>query len=166
MGSDSSSQWLLKLEFKPTCNLALINHLFVYIFIGHFFSIFRLQGFTDLFVAIFVIVALSFVPSSFVVYLVSDRISKSKHSQMVSGLHPVIYWLANYTWDMVRSSQSYLFVLFPNSMSLVDIPPPLVFSADWLILKQNGKLTKRTGFLQQSAPFLTTFALPLNVSAS
>eukprot|EP00794_Sanderia_malayensis_P008047 gene8047-8909_t len=61
-----------------------------------------MQGFADLLVSIFVIVALSFVPSSFVVYLVSDRSSKSKHLQLVSGLNPIVYWLANYTWDMIN----------------------------------------------------------------
>ena len=61
----------------------------------------RMQGVTDLFVAIFVIIALSFVPASFLVYLVTDRASKSKHLQLVSGLHPIIYWFATYTWDLV-----------------------------------------------------------------
>ena len=51
--------------------------------------------------AIFVILALAFVPASFLVYLVQDRVSKSKHIQLISGLHPLIYWIGNYTWDMV-----------------------------------------------------------------
>ena len=64
---------------------------------------FRRQGIVDLFVAIFVITALAFVPASFVVYLVQDRISKSKHLQLVSGLNPIIYWVSNYVWDVVRN---------------------------------------------------------------
>lgn len=66
------------------------------------FNWFRRQGIVDLFVAIFVITALAFVPASFVVYLVQDRISKSKHLQLVSGLNPIVYWVSNYVWDVVR----------------------------------------------------------------
>ena len=67
------------------------------------FNWFRRQGIVDLFVAIFVITALAFVPASFVVYLVQDRISKSKHLQLVSGLNPIVYWVSNYVWDVVRT---------------------------------------------------------------
>lgn len=59
-----------------------------------------LQG-TDVVIAIFIIVAMSFVPASFVVFLVSEKSTKAKHLQFVSGCDPVIYWLANYVWDMV-----------------------------------------------------------------
>lgn len=62
----------------------------------------RLQG-TDVVIAIFIIVAMSFVPASFVVFLVAEKSTKAKHLQFVSGCDPVIYWLANYVWDMVRT---------------------------------------------------------------
>lgn len=52
-------------------------------------------------IAIFVIIAMSFVPASFVVFLVTERASKAKHLQFVSGVDPVIYWLSNYVWDLV-----------------------------------------------------------------
>lgn len=61
----------------------------------------RLQG-TDVVIAIFIIVAMSFVPASFVVFLVAEKSTKAKHLQFVSGCNPVVYWLANYVWDMVR----------------------------------------------------------------
>ncbi|EDO46878.1 predicted protein, partial [Nematostella vectensis] len=54
----------------------------------------------DVLVAICVVFALSFVPASFVVFLVSERVSKAKHLHLVSGVKPYIYWLANYVWDM------------------------------------------------------------------
>lgn len=63
----------------------------------------RLQG-TDVVIAIFIIVAMSFVPASFVVFLVAEKSTKAKHLQFVSGCNPVIYWLANYVWDMVCPS--------------------------------------------------------------
>ncbi|KAF3851641.1 hypothetical protein F7725_013413 [Dissostichus mawsoni] len=56
-----------------------------------------LQG-TDVVIAIFIIVAMSFVPASFVVFLVAEKSTKAKHLQFVSGCDPVIYWLANYIW--------------------------------------------------------------------
>lgn len=52
-------------------------------------------------IAIFVIVAMSFVPAGFVVFLVTERSTSSKHLQFVSGLDPKIYWLSNYFWDVV-----------------------------------------------------------------
>ena len=58
------------------------------------------QG-SDVLIAIFAICAMSFVPASFVVFLVYERSIKAKHLQIVSGLNRVIYWLANYIWDMV-----------------------------------------------------------------
>lgn len=66
----------------------------------------RRQG-TDLVIAIFVIIAMSFVPASFVVFLVTERASKAKHLQFVSGVDPVIYWLSNYVWDLVSKEFSF-----------------------------------------------------------
>ncbi|PNJ09777.1 ABCA2 isoform 15 [Pongo abelii] len=60
-----------------------------------------LQG-TDVVIAIFIIVAMSFVPASFVVFLVAEKSTKAKHLQFVSGCNPIIYWLANYVWDMLN----------------------------------------------------------------
>ncbi|XP_021369630.1 ATP-binding cassette sub-family A member 2-like isoform X2 [Mizuhopecten yessoensis] len=58
-----------------------------------------LQG-SDVLISIFIIVAMSFVPASFVVFLVYERSIKAKHLQFVSGIDPVMYWLGNYVWDM------------------------------------------------------------------
>ncbi|CAC5402030.1 ABCA2 [Mytilus coruscus] len=60
---------------------------------------FILQG-SDVLISIFVIIAMSFVPASFVVFLVYERSIKAKHLQFVSGMDPVVYWIANYVWDM------------------------------------------------------------------
>ncbi|XP_062888600.1 phospholipid-transporting ATPase ABCA1-like isoform X1 [Mobula hypostoma] len=54
----------------------------------------------DVLVSICVIFAMSFVPASFVLFLVEERVSKAKHLQFVSGVKPGIYWLANFAWDM------------------------------------------------------------------
>nr|XP_046148467.1 LOW QUALITY PROTEIN: retinal-specific phospholipid-transporting ATPase ABCA4a [Oncorhynchus gorbuscha] len=60
----------------------------------------------DAMVAICVVFAMSFVPASFVLYLIQERVTQAKHLQFVSGVSPVIYWTANFLWDMVNYSIS------------------------------------------------------------
>ncbi|XP_027735766.1 retinal-specific ATP-binding cassette transporter isoform X3 [Empidonax traillii] len=60
----------------------------------------------DAVVAICVIFAMSFIPASFVLYLIQERVTKAKHLQFVSGVSPVIYWLTNFTWDIVNYALS------------------------------------------------------------
>uniref|UniRef100_A0ACB8F1Q8 ATP-binding cassette sub- A member 1 n=1 Tax=Sphaerodactylus townsendi TaxID=933632 RepID=A0ACB8F1Q8_9SAUR len=54
----------------------------------------------DVLVSICVMFALSFVPASFVLFLIEERVSKAKHLQIVSGMRPGVYWLGNFAWDM------------------------------------------------------------------
>ncbi|XP_072314586.1 phospholipid-transporting ATPase ABCA1-like [Eucyclogobius newberryi] len=54
----------------------------------------------DVVVSICVIFAMSFIPASFVLFLIQERVSKAKHLQFVSGVNPSVYWLANFAWDM------------------------------------------------------------------
>ncbi|KAK7101016.1 phospholipid-transporting ATPase ABCA1-like [Littorina saxatilis] len=56
----------------------------------------------DVVVAICVIFAMSFVPASFVLFLIEERVSNSKHLQFVSGINPAIYWITNFFWDMIN----------------------------------------------------------------
>lgn len=44
---------------------------------------------------------MSFVPASFVLYLIQERVNKAKHLQFVSGVSPATYWLTNFLWDIV-----------------------------------------------------------------
>nr|XP_026646313.1 retinal-specific ATP-binding cassette transporter [Zonotrichia albicollis] len=60
----------------------------------------------DAVVAICVIFAMSFIPASFVLYLIQERVTKAKHLQFVSGVSPVTYWLTNFMWDIVNYSLS------------------------------------------------------------
>ncbi|XP_056156372.1 phospholipid-transporting ATPase ABCA1-like [Lampris incognitus] len=55
---------------------------------------------TDLVVSICVIFAMSFIPASFVLFLIQERVNKAKHLQFVSGVNPAVYWVANFAWDM------------------------------------------------------------------
>ncbi|XP_058488295.1 retinal-specific phospholipid-transporting ATPase ABCA4a isoform X2 [Solea solea] len=60
----------------------------------------------DAVVAICVIFAMSFVPASFILYLIQERVTQAKHLQFVSGVSPLVYWLANFLWDMANYSIS------------------------------------------------------------
>uniref|UniRef100_A0A669R930 ATP binding cassette subfamily A member 4 n=1 Tax=Phasianus colchicus TaxID=9054 RepID=A0A669R930_PHACC len=60
----------------------------------------------DAVVAICVIFAMSFIPASFVLYLIQERVTKAKHLQFVSGVSPAIYWLTNFMWDIVNYAVS------------------------------------------------------------
>uniref|UniRef100_A0AAR2K6W5 P-type phospholipid transporter n=1 Tax=Pygocentrus nattereri TaxID=42514 RepID=A0AAR2K6W5_PYGNA len=54
----------------------------------------------DVLVSICVIFAMSFIPASFVVFLIQERVNKAKHMQFISGVQPYLYWLASFIWDM------------------------------------------------------------------
>nr|XP_009684303.1 PREDICTED: retinal-specific ATP-binding cassette transporter [Struthio camelus australis] len=56
----------------------------------------------DAVVAICVIFAMSFIPASFVLYLIQERVTKARHLQFVSGVSPAVYWLTNFMWDIVN----------------------------------------------------------------
>ncbi|XP_039258702.2 phospholipid-transporting ATPase ABCA1-like isoform X1 [Styela clava] len=56
----------------------------------------------DTAIAIVVVFALSFVPASFVIFLIDERITKAKHLQFISGVDRLIYWIANFVWDMIN----------------------------------------------------------------
>ncbi|XP_043073525.1 retinal-specific phospholipid-transporting ATPase ABCA4 [Puntigrus tetrazona] len=60
----------------------------------------------DAVVAICVIFAMSFIPASFILYLIQERVTKAKHLQFVSGVSPLVYWIANFFWDMINYSVS------------------------------------------------------------
>uniref|UniRef100_A0A3P9L2N4 P-type phospholipid transporter n=1 Tax=Oryzias latipes TaxID=8090 RepID=A0A3P9L2N4_ORYLA len=55
---------------------------------------------SDVVVSICVIFAMSFIPASFVLFLIQERVSKAKHLQFVSGVNPTVYWVASFVWDI------------------------------------------------------------------
>ncbi|RWS11247.1 ATP-binding cassette sub-family A member 7-like protein, partial [Dinothrombium tinctorium] len=58
------------------------------------------RGGLSLLYSICILFAMSFVPASFVLYLIEDRVTGSKHLQYVSGVNPYIYWTSAYIWDI------------------------------------------------------------------
>ncbi|KAJ6658453.1 hypothetical protein lerEdw1_020157 [Lerista edwardsae] len=67
----------------------------------------------DAVVSICVIFAMSFIPASFVLYLIQERVTKAKHLQFVSGVTPSVYWFTNFLWDI--AALQYRLELFAQS---------------------------------------------------
>ena len=112
----------------------------------------RKHAITDLFVAIFVILALAFVPASFLVYLVTDRVNKSKHIQLVSGLHPIVYWCGNYTWDVVRRIDLFISLIW---MEKVAGPKSILLLSDESIIRADFFFIGSSILAKISAPCLS-----------
>lgn len=49
---------------------------------------------------LFILIPYCYIPASFIVFIVRERVSKSKHLQLVSGVNLTAYWIANYLWDI------------------------------------------------------------------
>lgn len=73
----------------------------------------------DAVVAICVIFAMSFIPASFVLYLIQERVTQAKHLQFVSGVSPAVYWLTNFMWDIVSNCWSG-FIVYSYSWVCMD----------------------------------------------
>ena len=70
---------------------------------------------TDFGIALLLLVALSFVPSSFLPYLVGERMREEKQVQFVSGVSKFCYWMATSLWDTtVRKFDFQMIIFFIN----------------------------------------------------
>ena len=64
---------------------------------------FRETAASDVGIAMVVLLALSFIPSAFMVYLTNERVSQERHMQSISGVGTKLYWTVSFLWDMVGS---------------------------------------------------------------
>lgn len=61
------------------------------------------QGvFTGFAVAFNMLFGMSFLASSFVLFLVKERANKSKHVQFVSGVYATNFWFSTFLWDLIN----------------------------------------------------------------
>ena len=67
----------------------------------------REAGATDVGIAMVMLLALSFIPSAFMVYLTNEKVSQERHMQSISGVGTVLYWSASYIWDLMCCSGAY-----------------------------------------------------------
>eukprot|EP00795_Rhopilema_esculentum_P013264 gene13264-4097_t len=56
----------------------------------------------NIILTIFVTLAATFVAASFIVFIVSEKKSKAKHIQFVSGVNGCIYWVSCFCWDFIN----------------------------------------------------------------
>jgi len=50
--------------------------------------------------ALFLLIPYCYIPGAFAVFTVKEKITKSKHLQLVSGVNMTSYWFSTYLWDM------------------------------------------------------------------
>ena len=50
--------------------------------------------------SLFILIPYCYIPGAFIVFLVRERTSKSKHLQLVSGVSTTSYWVASYLYDV------------------------------------------------------------------
>jgi ATP-binding cassette subfamily A (ABC1) protein 3 len=60
-----------------------------------------IDAIVTVFVAIFVLIPFTFIPSTFVSFVVKEREVHALQLQRASGLNYVVYWCANFVWDMM-----------------------------------------------------------------
>ncbi|XP_069124776.1 phospholipid-transporting ATPase ABCA3-like [Argopecten irradians] len=60
------------------------------------------QGTTGFMVAFNVVFGMSFLASSFVVFIIKERATKSKHIQFVSGVNALNFWTSTFCWDIIN----------------------------------------------------------------
>ncbi len=67
---------------------------------------------TTLIVGFFILIPFTFIPSTYVSWVVKERECKAKHLQFVSGVNFMVYWLSNFIFDLVS-------FLFTECLALV-----------------------------------------------
>jgi ABC-type multidrug transport system ATPase subunit len=59
------------------------------------------DSFSTLIVGIFILIPFTFIPSTFVSFVVKERECKAKHAQLISGMSPFVYWVSNFCFDII-----------------------------------------------------------------
>ena len=60
----------------------------------------EVQTILSVLASLFLLIPYCYIPAAFIVFLVKERVSKSKHLQLVSGVNMSAYWFATYLWDL------------------------------------------------------------------
>jgi ATP-binding cassette subfamily A (ABC1) protein 3 len=58
------------------------------------------SSFTSFISVLFIVIAVSFIPASFALFVVKEREVSAKHQQLISGVSIPAYWASTYFWDM------------------------------------------------------------------
>ncbi|CUG91981.1 ABC transporter, putative [Bodo saltans] len=60
-----------------------------------------IDGITNLMIGIFIMIPFTFIPSTYVAWIVKERQCKAKHLQIVSGMNFIAYWGSNFVFDIL-----------------------------------------------------------------
>ncbi|KAG1714023.1 ATP-binding cassette sub-family A member 3 [Nymphon striatum] len=77
---------------------------------------------TPILIMIFMSMAMSFLSANCILFLVTERESKSKHLQLMAGVHPLVYWFSQFLWDilvcMVVSLICFLILIYGSNIGI------------------------------------------------
>ncbi|CUG86889.1 ABC transporter, putative [Bodo saltans] len=65
----------------------------------------------NLLIGIFIMIPFTFIPSTYVAWIVKERQCKAKHLQIVSGMNFIAYWASNFVFDIVSFLVTEILVL-------------------------------------------------------
>ena len=121
-------------------------------------------------IAIIILVGFIFIPSSFVFYIVRERIFEEKHLQRTFGVGPCLYWMSSLLWDVtvllvaiVFASAIISFFRLPIYMSRLNLPAVffLLLMFGWAMLNLVYLMEKM--FTEPSIAFMVIYCLALFV---
>ncbi|KAG1714019.1 ATP-binding cassette sub-family A member 3 [Nymphon striatum] len=79
---------------------------------------------TPVLIMIFMSMAMSFMSANCILFLVTERENKSKHLQLMTGVHPLVYWFSQFLWDilvcMVVSTICFLILIYGSDIGITD----------------------------------------------
>ncbi|KAH9415252.1 hypothetical protein DERP_006346 [Dermatophagoides pteronyssinus] len=119
-------------------------------------------------IAIIILVGFIFIPTSFVFYIVRERICEEKHLQKTFGVGPLLYWLSSLFWDLTIliiaigfASAIIGFFRLPIYMSRLNLPAilTLLFFFGWAMINLVYLMEKC--FDEPSIAFMGIYCLSL-----
>lgn len=119
-------------------------------------------------IAIIILVGFIFIPTSFVFYIVRERVCEEKHLQRTFGVGPLLYWLSSLFWDVIIliiaigfASAIISFFRLPIYMSRLNLPAilTLLFFFGWAMINLVYLMEKF--FHEPSLAFMGIYCLAL-----
>ena len=121
-------------------------------------------------IAIIILVGFIFIPTSFVFYIVRERMCEEKHLQWTFGVGPSLYWFSSLLWDLAvlvvaifLASAIIAFFRLPIYMARLNLPAilSLLFFFGWAMINLVYLMEKL--FTEPSIAFMVIYCLALFV---
>lgn len=119
-------------------------------------------------IAIIILVGFIFIPTSFVFYIVRERLCEEKHLQRSFGVGPCLYWISSLLWDVgvllisiAFASAIICFFRLPIYMARLNLPAilTLLFFFGWAMINLVYLMEKL--FNEPSLAFMGIYCLAL-----